>query len=107
MRSVPCLDPNPRPLDSPPPAVVGELGWWIWGGKGFGETVMFRCHDGHDMQLPHEIAEDGTATPSVLAQIKCAFHDNIQLDGWTRGHLPRRADDAGKVQRMRELGYSS
>lgn len=33
--------------------------------------------------LTHDIAEDGTVTPSVVCPFKgCGFHDNVKLEGW-------------------------
>lgn len=42
------------------------------------------CSRGHKMTLRgHEIAADGTASPSVVCPVSgCDFHEFIRLDGW-------------------------
>lgn len=53
-----------------------------------GDTAMFTCDHGHQgFLLEHEIAEDGTVTPSVVCEPHvsdgpCTFHDFIRLEGW-------------------------
>lgn len=32
--------------------------------------------------LDHEIAPDGTVSPSLLCPDACGFHEEVQLEGW-------------------------
>ena len=60
-----------------------------------GRSASFVCSNGHDgTLLDHEIAADGTVTPSVvcdgipawptrgIAAEGCDFHDHLRLVGW-------------------------
>jgi uncharacterized Zn finger protein (UPF0148 family) len=47
-------------------------------------TVKVQCpHCGTWAYLDHEIAPDGTVTPSACCPVEgCEFHEDIRLDGW-------------------------
>ena len=47
-------------------------------------TASLVCSNGHDGLIDeHEIAEDGTVTPSVVCPHEgCGFHEYVQLNGW-------------------------
>ncbi len=49
-----------------------------------GRMLSFRCANGHGGTLPdHEVAEDGTVTPSVVCpEPSCDFHEHVRLMGW-------------------------
>lgn len=75
------------------------MGWWWWGA-----LLMFRCPKEHDLHLPHEIAPDGSASPSLLCPVEaCGFHDMVRLEGWNGGQRHKTARDDVIAQRMREL----
>ncbi len=44
------------------------------------------CGNGHVAYLDHEIAQDGTVTPSLQCPVEvpqvCGWHEMIKLDGW-------------------------
>jgi len=45
--------------------------------------VLLKCPNGHIGVLDHEIAEDGTVTPSVMCDREgCDFHEMIRLLDW-------------------------
>jgi hypothetical protein len=47
------------------------------------QLVETRCTNGHIGTLGHNIAVDGTVSPSVVCQHEgCNFHEFIKLDGW-------------------------
>lgn len=48
--------------------------------------VVTRCSNGHIGSLDdHEIASDGTVSPSVVCQREgCNFHEFIKLEGWNQ-----------------------
>lgn len=48
------------------------------------QTATLVCSEGHYGSIPdHEIAEDGTVTPSVVCtQDDCTFHEHVKLVGW-------------------------
>lgn len=93
------LHPTLCPLESPP---EGQgPGWWLWD-----DLVMVRCDKGHDCHLGHDIAADGSVSPSMVCGVKgCAWHEFGRLLDWDRGALPKRDDDAALRQRRRQLGY--
>lgn len=47
-------------------------------------TAMLVCSNGHAGSIAnHEIASDGTVTPSVVcATENCSFHEFVKLVGW-------------------------
>lgn len=53
-----------------------------------GKSASFVCSNGHDgTLLDHEIASDGTVTPSVVCNgipngEGCSFHEMVKLEGW-------------------------
>lgn len=53
--------------------------WRLWGGN-----IMARCPEcGEIYLLDHEVASDGTVTPSLECPTEgCSFHEMIKLDGW-------------------------
>lgn len=52
------------------------------------KSASFVCSNGHDgALLDHEIASDGTVTPSVVCNgipdgEGCDFHEMVKLEGW-------------------------
>lgn len=62
-------------------------GTWKGGNSPYGRTALFCCSNGHIGSLSnHEIAEDGTVTPSVVCPHEgCNFHEFIKLEGWQDG----------------------
>ena len=47
------------------------------------DNVLFKCPNGHIGILDHDIADDGTVSPSVICMHDgCEFHEFIVLDGW-------------------------
>lgn len=53
----------------------------IYGGKT--PAVLLSCPKGHLATLQHEIASDGTVTPSVGCPIDgCGWHVFVKLEGW-------------------------
>ncbi len=50
-----------------------------------GATAMMACSNGHVASLSdHEIAADGSVTPSVVCpETGCDFHEYVKLNGWT------------------------
>lgn len=68
------------------PGVWPERGEWMltWLGEDTWQ-VRLRCPGcGTTASLEdHEIADDGTVTPSLVCQNEgCGFHENVQLSGW-------------------------
>lgn len=70
-----------------------------------GRTAHVKCAEGHIASLSgHEIAEDGTVSPSVVCPWEgCDYHEIVQLIGWgdkpKRGRPPgRRAQSKRKAQ---------
>jgi hypothetical protein len=57
---------------------------WKGGQTPGGRTALFKCPNGHIGSLSgHEIAEDGTVSPSVVCPHEgCDFHEFIKLGGW-------------------------
>ncbi|GAF75621.1 unnamed protein product [marine sediment metagenome] len=56
--------------------------WWglDWGTK---RTATIVCPDcGFTAVVRHDIADDGTVTPSVVCPEDCGFHEMIKLEGW-------------------------
>lgn len=52
--------------------------WWR-----SNDQVWMVCPNGHAGQLDHEIAPDGTVTPSVQCpEDGCSFHDMVKLANW-------------------------
>ena len=49
-------------------------------------SASFICPNRHHgVLLDHEIAPDGTVTPSVVCpEDGCEFHDYLKLEGWTQ-----------------------
>lgn len=46
--------------------------------------VWFTCPNGHLGKLDHEIADDGTVSPSVACPVEgCGFHELVKLEDWT------------------------
>lgn len=65
------------------PGGAGKLApsWWL-----DGKAVIVRCNCGAALLLDHEIAADGTVTPSLWhseVQGACGWHVVGRLDGWT------------------------
>lgn len=57
------------------------FGWCHDLNPGVVDTIM-RCPNGHIASLrDHQIAKDGTVTPSVQCP-KCAFHENVVLQAY-------------------------
>ena len=66
--------------------------WSLMHLSGGRSVVVTRCSNGHIGQLDHEIAADGTVSPSVVCQRGgCSYHEFIRLEGWTYGAKPRGA----------------
>ena len=59
------------------------LGWFPAGYKDQ-RTALMKCPLGHIGDLSdHEIAADGTVTPSVqCGHLACTFHDFVVLQDW-------------------------
>lgn len=56
---------------------------WGWLEDGTQRVVRLTCPNGHYALLDdHEIAGDGSVTPSVLCPWHCGFHDTVRLMGW-------------------------
>lgn len=52
-------------------------------------TARIEDPNGHALLLDHEIADDGTVTPSVECPIEgCGFHENVRLIGWRPSTSP-------------------
>jgi len=45
------------------------------------DQALYTCPNGHTGLLDHEIAVDGTVSPSVVCT-ECDFHDFIRLLDW-------------------------
>mgnify|MGYP001576936534 CR=1 FL=1 len=52
-------------------------------------TAELACNHGHSGLLSdHDIAEDGTVSPSVVCTSPgCGFHESVKLDGWEERNL--------------------
>lgn len=60
---------------------------WDWTGP----HVTIRCPNGHFALLDHEIADDGTVSPSVVCPWDgCGFHEFIRLLDWPATRRDRR-----------------
>lgn len=80
----------------------GGLGWFWW--KPFPEDageVIIRCPHGHLGTLSrekHQVAADGTVSPSIHFKGLCRglpeFHENGRLVGWTAADAARRSGSA-------------
>jgi hypothetical protein len=68
---------DPRRLDDG--TAPAKAHWWPWHG-----TAMLSCPNGHIASLrDHEIAVDGTVTPSVVCPWDgCNFHQSLRLLEW-------------------------
>jgi uncharacterized Zn finger protein len=54
-----------------------------WRSVRAGSSVRLTCPAcGFDAELDHEIARDGTVTPSVECPNSCGFHEHIKLKDW-------------------------
>lgn len=54
-------------------------------GRSEGGDVWIRCKCGTPMSLDHEIAADGTVTPSLWHDTpECGWHVHGKLEGWQR-----------------------
>jgi hypothetical protein len=64
--------------------------WSLWQLSSGRYSVVTRCPNGHIGTLDHDIAADGTVTPSVVCQRDgCNYHEFIKLDGWSHGPKQR------------------
>lgn len=63
--------------------------WWPLSDERNGEprlSASIHCPGcGQKYYLDHEIASDGTVTPSVECPTPGCFHDHVRLDGWPHG----------------------
>lgn len=50
----------------------------VCGGSG---TLVHLSHPEHGGR--HQIADDGTVSPSVVCALDCGFHEFVRLEGWT------------------------
>jgi hypothetical protein len=66
-------DKNPKP---------GE--WYMETGPGEAKAIVVCPKCGHWARLNHEIAEDGTVTPSLICPYACGWHDWVKLEGWRK-----------------------
>lgn len=69
----------------------GERGSWFPVTKSSGRrSAIIVCPGcGRAQSLDHEIAVDGTVTPSLQCAFdSCAFHEWVRLDGWEPGTPP-------------------
>lgn len=70
---------------------------WYWRGisdDALGPHILVRCPHGHTLTLSkekHQVAADGTVSPSLLFDKVCDFHEYARLDGWTAEDASRRA----------------
>ena len=59
--------------------------WRFWDSGPRGKTAAFVCPicGTLAMLIDHEIAPDGTVTPSVVCPTEgCDFHEFVRLEGW-------------------------
>jgi hypothetical protein len=73
-------------------SALGKVaGWWIWTMRADGTNalIMLHCSCGQNGEIRHEIAADGTVSPSVGCGWGCGFHVHARLEGWTGGVRPR------------------
>lgn len=70
-------------MDFPPGNVHQEKGRWGGWRAGTETRIMISCPQcGTVAGLDHDIASDGTVTPSVICPIGCGFHDHVRLSMW-------------------------
>lgn len=68
----------------------GKGEWWLLHDQRNGETVLsasIHCPEcDFKYYLDHDIASDGTITPSVQCPTQgCNFHHHVRLEGWPHG----------------------
>jgi hypothetical protein len=68
--------------------------WREWEG-----VVIVSCPEGHTARLNHNVASDGSVTPSLLCPY-CGWHVWGRLDGWEAGE--KRAEK--KLEKDLDLG---
>lgn len=84
------------PRSSVPGADIQPASTWLPTKGPGGLSASMVCPNGHDGSIrAHEIAADGTVTPSVVCHgvkqgpgyVKedCDFHDHVRLVGWEPG----------------------
>jgi hypothetical protein len=72
------------PRDQGPKGDDQAPGTWRHGTSDGSPTAFFRCPQCPTLGAlagTHDIAADGTVTPSVVCP-NCSFHEWIKLDGW-------------------------
>ncbi len=56
--------------------------WWLWSMRG-AWRVLFKCSNGHQGTLQHEIDAEGRVSPSCQCpEPGCSFHEHIRLLDW-------------------------
>lgn len=59
----------------------------VWRGLADGEkrSAVLSCPGCGERQTltGHEIAADGSVSPSLACSFDCSFHDYVKLEGWT------------------------
>ena len=50
--------------------------WWEFRGR-----IWIACPNDHQAEIDHDIADDGTVTPSLQCY-GCNFHKNVKLENW-------------------------
>lgn len=65
--------------------LTGPNTWAVYRYQSGRVQVVTRCANGHIGSLDdHQIASDGTVSPSVVCQSAgCDYHEFIRLDGWS------------------------
>ncbi len=74
------------PIVIPYDEAQGKNTWWFNVLTGGRKIAITRCSNGHVGSLEdHEIAPDGTVSPSVVCQVEgCDFHDYIKLEDYEK-----------------------
>lgn len=66
---------------SPEPLEGGS--WRRWAGSRGAFGVLLTCPGcGYEAFLDHDVAPDGSVSPSVVCPMDCGFHDFVRLEDW-------------------------
>lgn len=60
-----------------------ELTPGTWRHSDVPDNILIKCPNGHIGVLDHDIADDGTVTPSAQCP-SCEWHEMVRLEDWNK-----------------------